>query len=155
MGHAAVNFVFLTTVLVTLVDSGITDLSSDVLAIGLPIFALQIAGGLIGGFGGGFLVVGVLNRVPLQVGLYPILVASQTVQILGAFETMLASVGSDLDHVLHITVYLKDMADFAELNAAYVQRMGTRRPARTVVAVSDLPKPGALLTMNLTAVTTG
>ena len=39
------------------------------------------------------------------------------------------------------------------MNAAYVDRMGGRRPARTAIAVSGLPKPGALLTMNLTAVT--
>jgi len=31
--------------------------------------------------------------------------------------------------------------------------MGDHRPARTVVAVRELPKPGVLLTMNLTAVT--
>jgi len=31
--------------------------------------------------------------------------------------------------------------------------MGDRRPARTVIGVQELPKAGALLTMNLTAVT--
>jgi 2-iminobutanoate/2-iminopropanoate deaminase len=80
-------------------------------------------------------------------------IASQTVQILDAFEVMLISVGSNLDHAMHITVFLKDMADFAAMNAAYESRMGQRRPARTAVAVVDLPKQGALLTMNLTAVT--
>ena len=34
----------------------------------------------------------------------------------------------------------------------YSDAMGAHRPARTVVAVADLPKPGALLTMNLIAV---
>ena len=82
-------------------------------------------------------------------------ITSQTTQILDAFELMLATVGSDLDHVMHITVFLKDMADFAAMNAAYAERMGDRRPARSAVAVIDLPKPGALLTMNLTAVVAG
>ena len=45
------------------------------------------------------------------------------------------------------------MRDFDEMNRAYVDVMGSHRPARTVIGVSDLPKPGILLTMNLTAVT--
>ena len=80
-------------------------------------------------------------------------IASQTKRILQSFQTMLASVGSDFDHVVHINVFLKDMADFERMNAAYVEVMGDRRPARTVVAVAALPKPEVLLTMNLTAVT--
>ena len=80
-------------------------------------------------------------------------VASQTRQIIEAFEIMLASVGSDLDHVMHINVFLADMQDFADMNAAYVQVMEDRRPARTAIEVAGLPKEGALLTMNLTAVT--
>jgi 2-iminobutanoate/2-iminopropanoate deaminase len=80
-------------------------------------------------------------------------IAAQTRQILDAFEVMLDSVGSDLAHVMHINVFLKDMADFEAMNAAYQAKMGTRQPARTAVCVVDLPKPGALITMNLTAVT--
>ncbi len=45
-------------------------------------------------------------------------IISQTRQILDAFEVMLASVGSDLDHVIHINVFLADMQDFAAMNAA-------------------------------------
>ncbi len=80
-------------------------------------------------------------------------IESQTKQILDAFDVMLTSVGSDLDHVIHINVFLANMQDFDRMNAAYVETMDDRRPARTAIAVSDLPKPGALLTMNLTAVT--
>ena len=80
-------------------------------------------------------------------------IESQTKQILDAFDVMLATVGSDLDHVIHINVFLADMQDFDRMNAAYVELMGERRPARTAIAVTGLPKPGALLTMNLTAVT--
>ncbi len=65
---------------------------------------------------------------------------------------MLESVGSDLDHVVHINIFLLRMADFEAMNAAYVERMGDHRPARTVIGVHELPKPGVLLTMNLTAV---
>ncbi len=77
----------------------------------------------------------------------------QTAQILDSFGVMLESVGSDLDHVLHINVFLKSIQDFEEMNRAYVEKMGQHRPARTVVGVNELPKPGVLLTMNLTAVT--
>ena len=80
-------------------------------------------------------------------------VYSQTRQILETFRVMLDSVGSDLSHILHINVFLKNMRDFEEMNRAYIEKMGTHRPARTVIGVSDLPKPGAVLTMNLTAVT--
>ncbi|KPV51416.1 endoribonuclease L-PSP, partial [Kouleothrix aurantiaca] len=80
-------------------------------------------------------------------------VTAQTRQILDSFAIMLASVGSDLAHVMHISIFLKDMRDFDAMNAAYVERMGDHRPARTVIGVAELPKPGVLLTMNLTAVT--
>jgi 2-iminobutanoate/2-iminopropanoate deaminase len=78
---------------------------------------------------------------------------SQAKQILQSFEVMLRSVGSDLNHVMHINVFLKDMRDFDEMNRAYIEIMVNHRPARTVIGVSELPKPGVLLTMNLTAVT--
>ena len=80
-------------------------------------------------------------------------VYSQTTQILESFQIMLASAKSDLDHVVHINVFLKNMQDFDEMNQAYVEKMGDHRPARTVIGVNELPKPGILLTMNLTAVT--
>ena len=80
-------------------------------------------------------------------------VASQTKQILRSFEIMLESAGSDIDHIVHINIFLKDMSDFEPMNAAYAEFMGERRPARTVIGVQELPKPGFLLTMNLTAVT--
>ena len=79
-------------------------------------------------------------------------VFSQTKRILESFRVMLESVGSDLEHVVHLNVFLKDVRDFEEMNRAYVEAMGDHRPARTVIGVRDLPKSGALLTMNLTAV---
>lgn len=80
-------------------------------------------------------------------------IASQTVQILNAFEVMLKSVNSDLAHILHINIFLVDMADYNAMNDAYARRMGRLRPARTAIAVSAVPKADALITMNLTAVT--
>ncbi len=80
-------------------------------------------------------------------------VYSQAKQILESFRVMLESVSSDLEHVIHVNVFLKEMKDFEEMNRAYVEAMQDHRPARTVIGVNELPKPGVLLTMNLTAVT--
>ncbi len=66
---------------------------------------------------------------------------------------MLASVNSDLEHTMHINIFLREMSDFAAMNAAYVEVMGSHRPARTVIGVRELPKPDVRVTMNLTAVT--
>jgi 2-iminobutanoate/2-iminopropanoate deaminase len=76
-------------------------------------------------------------------------------QLLDAFETMLASVDASLDDVMHIHVFLADMDDFGAMNAVYAEKMGGRRPARTAIAVTGLPKAGAVVTMNLTAVAGG
>ena len=80
-------------------------------------------------------------------------VFSQAKQILESFQIMLESVNSDLNHIIHVNVFLKNMQDFEEMNRAYIEMMGDHRPARTVIGVAELPKPGVLLTMNLTAVT--
>lgn len=77
----------------------------------------------------------------------------QTRRILESFAVMLESAGSDLHHVIHVNVFLLRMADFEEMNRAYVETMGEHRPARTVIGVHELPKPGIMLTMNLTATT--
>ena len=76
---------------------------------------------------------------------------SQAKQILASFQVMLESAGSDLNHVVHINVFLKEMRDFDEMNRAYIEMLGDHCPARTVIGVNELPKPGVRLTMNLTA----
>ena len=61
-------------------------------------------------------------------------VAAQTKQILKSFMVMLEAAGSDLGHVTHINIFLKDMSDFEAMNAAYVEIMGDHRPARTAIS---------------------
>ena len=80
-------------------------------------------------------------------------IGAQTRQILDNFRVMLGSVDSDMEHIVHITVFLLHMSDFEAMNSAYVEGMGDHRPARTVIGVRELPKPGVLVTMNMTAVT--
>src|SRR5512134_2335758 len=47
---------------------------------------------------------------------------SQARQILESFRIMLESVGSDLKHVVHVNVFLKDMRNFDDLNRAYEEK---------------------------------
>ena len=80
-------------------------------------------------------------------------IGAQTRQILKNMSALLDSAGSDLEHVVHVNIFLLHMSDFEDMNRAYADCMGSHRPARTVIGVHELPKPGILLTMNLTAVT--
>jgi len=66
-------------------------------------------------------------------------VGSQARQILDSFAVMLASVGSDLDHIIHVSVFLKPMRDFDAMNVAYLEMLGNHRPARTVIGVASCP----------------
>ena len=78
---------------------------------------------------------------------------SQAKQILRLCEVMLAEAESDFAHVVHINLFLKNMEHLDEVSRAYDETLGPHRPAGTVVAVPDLPKPGALVTMSLIAIT--
>ena len=55
-------------------------------------------------------------------------------------EAILKSEGLSLSDVVRTTVYLLRMSDFAEMNAVYAKRFGNHRPARSTVAVAELPK---------------
>jgi 2-iminobutanoate/2-iminopropanoate deaminase len=59
-------------------------------------------------------------------------------------EAVLKSEGLTLDDVVRTTVYLLRMSDFAEMNAVYGRRFGNHRPARSTVAVAELPKGAAV-----------
>ena len=78
---------------------------------------------------------------------------SQARQTLKLCEVMLAAADSDLEHVVHINLFLKKIEDLDEVDRACDETLGRDRPAGTVVVVPDLPKPGALVTMSLIAIT--
>ena len=80
-------------------------------------------------------------------------VYGQTKQALEMISEMLDTSNSGLDQVVSVTVFMKDIRGFADLNRAYVEAFGSHQPTRSVVEVTNLPKPGALLTMNFVAVT--
>lgn len=83
---------------------------------------------------GDFIIIGAVAGIdPVTGALAGADITSQTIRILVSFQLMLKSVGSDLDHILHINVFLKDMQYFAAMNDAYKKWMGQRKPARTVI----------------------
>jgi 2-iminobutanoate/2-iminopropanoate deaminase len=66
-------------------------------------------------------------------------VASETRQALANLESVLASEGATLADVVKTTVFLRHMRDFGLMNDAYAEVMGENRPARSTVAVVELP----------------
>ncbi len=54
-------------------------------------------------------------------------------------ETILAGAGSSLGQVLKVTLYLRDMADFARVNEVYKEYFGPVYPARTTIQAGRLP----------------
>ena len=53
-------------------------------------------------------------------------------------EAVLHAAGSDLDHVLQMTIYVSDMELWGAVNETYARVMGEHRPARAIVPVKDL-----------------
>ena len=53
---------------------------------------------------------------------------------------MLEAAGASLDRVVKTTVFLDDMANFAEMNEVYARHFGDHRPARATVQAAGLPK---------------
>lgn len=67
-----------------------------------------------------------------------------TRQSLTNMQNILAEAGLNMSHVVKTTVFLADMADFAEMNEVYAEFFPAPAPARSAVAVKTLPK-GALV----------
>lgn len=65
-------------------------------------------------------------------------VEEQTRRALRNVEAILRAAGSDLDHLLTVTIYVTDAALWPRVNAAYAEVLGSHRPARTVVPVAAL-----------------
>jgi len=74
----------------------------------------------------------------------------QTRQVLENLKAVLAAAGSSLDQVVKATVFLKNMADFPAMNEVYGEYFGNAKPARSTVAVAELPR-GALVEIDLVA----
>jgi 2-iminobutanoate/2-iminopropanoate deaminase len=67
-------------------------------------------------------------------------VAAQTERVLKILTAILGAAGSNLQHVVRSTVFLKNMGDFAAMNEVYGKHFNTAPPARSTVEVASLPK---------------
>jgi len=66
--------------------------------------------------------------------------AEQTEQVFANLKAVLAAAGTSLANVVKTTVYLADMADFAQMNEVYAKHFGAHKPARSTVQAAGLPK---------------
>ncbi len=86
----------------------------------------------------------VAGQIPLDAAtgeLVGTTVAEQTEKSLQNLAAVIKAAGSDLSQVVKTSVFLKDMNDFAAMNAVYAQHFGDDdAPARACVEVARLPK---------------
>lgn len=67
-------------------------------------------------------------------------IKAQTQQAIANVTAILNEVGLTLDNVVKTTVYLADMGDFQAMNEIYGESFTAPYPARSAVAVRELPK---------------
>ncbi len=67
-------------------------------------------------------------------------IEAETRQALVNLKHILEAAGCRLEDVVKTTVFLRDMADFASMNAVYAEFFVQNPPARTTIAVAALPK---------------
>lgn len=65
-------------------------------------------------------------------------IETQTELALRNVEAVLLAAGSDLKHVLQMTIYISDIELWGKVNEVYARVMGDHRPARAIVPVKDL-----------------
>jgi 2-iminobutanoate/2-iminopropanoate deaminase len=67
-------------------------------------------------------------------------IEAQTEQVFRNIQAVLAAAGASLPQVVKATVFVKDLNDFARLNAVYDRAFGGHKPARSTVEVARLPR---------------
>ena len=67
-------------------------------------------------------------------------IKEQTRQSLTNVKAILEEAGTSMASVIKTTVFMADMADFADMNAVYAEFFAEPFPARSAVAVKTLPK---------------
>lgn len=67
-------------------------------------------------------------------------IKAQTAQSIANIKAILAAAGLTIDNVVKTTVFLADMAMFGDMNEVYAANFTAPFPARSAVAVRELPK---------------
>jgi 2-aminomuconate deaminase len=78
-------------------------------------------------------------------------IRAQTRAVIHNISDILSSVGSNLSDLVEISTYLMNMNDFAGYNEVYNEYFNENGPARTTVAVHQLPHPQLLIEMKAIA----
>jgi len=65
-------------------------------------------------------------------------IEAQTELALRNVEQILLAAGSDLNHVLQMTIYISEMELWGKVNEVYARILGEHKPARAIVPVKDL-----------------
>ena len=78
--------------------------------------------------------IGLRDGAMVEGGLEP-----QLRQLMANLRGVLETQGATLEDVVKTTVFLVDMADFAEMNRIYLEEFGDHRPARSTIGVAALP----------------
>ena len=86
-----------------------------------------------------------------ETGQIPKTLQDQTRQVIENIRNILADAGATLDNVVKTTVYLQEMYLFSQMNAVYVEAFNEPYPARTSMAVKELPQ-SALVSLDVVAV---
>jgi 2-iminobutanoate/2-iminopropanoate deaminase len=71
-------------------------------------------------------------------------VAAQTRQVMRNLQAVLQAAGGELQHLVRTTIFLRDMNDFAAVNAVYAEFLSEPFPARATVQVARLPRDVAV-----------
>ncbi|MBA2537854.1 MAG: hypothetical protein H0V20_10555 [Actinobacteria bacterium] len=71
-------------------------------------------------------------------------IGEQTERVMQNLSTILEEAGSSLAQLVKTTIYLADLAGFAQMNDVYGRHVGSKPPARATIEVSALPQ-GALI----------
>ncbi len=67
-------------------------------------------------------------------------IEQQTARVLENLKAIMEAAGSSLDRAVKVSVFLKDMSEFAAMNAVYARYFPQNPPARATVEVARLPK---------------
>jgi 2-iminobutanoate/2-iminopropanoate deaminase len=78
-------------------------------------------------------------------------ITAQTRQVFTNLAAVLNAAGTSMDQAVKATVFLRHMTDFAAMNEVYAEYLGNATPARSTVAVAELPR-GALVEIDLVVV---
>ena len=92
-------------------------------------------------YGGVVYAAGMLGKDPANPDADPGDAAQQTRQALANLAAVLEEAGSDLSHVVRMTIYVSGIEHWGTVNEAYAEVMGDHKPARAIVPVKKFVEP--------------